>query len=43
MEAREPLIEERLAQLRITGQQLSEEITLTKALGGGFGLIQKVY
>jgi multidrug efflux system outer membrane protein len=37
MEAREPLIEERLAQLKITGQQLSGEIALTKALGGGFG------
>ncbi|CAN7326754.1 MdtP family multidrug efflux transporter outer membrane subunit [Caballeronia sp. LjRoot31] len=35
-QAREPLIEERLALLKITGQQLSGEITLTKALGGGY-------
>jgi len=42
MEAREPLIEERLALLRINGQQLSGEIALTKALGGGYRSDAKV-
>lgn len=36
VEARAPLIGERIALLRITGQQISEEIALTKALGGGY-------
>jgi outer membrane protein, multidrug efflux system len=36
VESREPVIEEQLAMLRITGRQLSAEITLTKALGGGY-------
>jgi multidrug efflux system outer membrane protein len=36
VQAREPLIEERLALLRINGLQLSEDIALNKALGGGY-------
>ena len=36
MEARQPVITERLALLDIVGQQLSDEIALAKSLGGGY-------
>ncbi|WOD13853.1 MdtP family multidrug efflux transporter outer membrane subunit [Paraburkholderia kirstenboschensis] len=36
LEARQPVIAEQVALLTLNGQALSQEITLTKALGGGF-------
>jgi outer membrane protein, multidrug efflux system len=36
LEARQPVIAEQVALLTLNGQMLSQEITLTKALGGGY-------
>ena len=36
LEARQPVIAERVALLTLDGQMLSQEIALTKALGGGY-------
>ena len=36
LEARQPVIAERVALLTLDGQKLSQEIALTKALGGGY-------
>ncbi len=36
LEARQPVIAEKVALLTLNGQMLSQEIALTKALGGGY-------
>ncbi|MFM0633072.1 multidrug resistance transporter, partial [Paraburkholderia xenovorans] len=36
LEARQPVIAEQVALLTLNGQVLSQEIVLTKALGGGY-------
>jgi multidrug efflux system outer membrane protein len=36
LEARQPVIAEQVALLELNGQMLSQEIALTKALGGGY-------
>jgi len=36
LEARQPVIAEQVALLTLNGQMLSQEVALTKALGGGY-------